>query len=324
MDYKDYYKILGVERKASEKDIKQAYRKLAREFHPDVNTGDKKSEAKFQEINEAYEVLSDVENRKRYDQMGRHWNQGGPSRSSGGARGGANEVNFDDLFGGGGFDAGGESSGFSSFFDRFFNQRRAQQQRAGSQPPPRSPAQPSSVEIEVSLGDCFTGTHRNLELSQETVCPTCGGGGVSGSSVCPGCRGSGRQRSTRNLEVQIPAGVTNGSKVRASDVMLTIKVNLDKDYELKGRDLIRMVPVDLYEAVLGSEVTFQTPTGKTVTLKIPVETQNGRQFRLAGQGLPGVGGKPAGDLYVKIEVRLPGQLTPREKELFQELARLRN
>jgi curved DNA-binding protein CbpA len=115
MDYKDYYKILGVERKASEKDIKQAYRKLAREFHPDVNTGDKKSEAKFQEINEAYEVLSDVENRKRYDQMGRHWNQGGPSRSSGGARGGANEVNFEDLFGGGGFDAGGESSGFSSF-----------------------------------------------------------------------------------------------------------------------------------------------------------------------------------------------------------------
>lgn len=318
MDYKDYYKVLGVERKATEKDIKQAYRKLAKQYHPDVTPGDKQAESRFQEINEAYEVLSDPENRKRYDELGRYWNQAGSGRPSG-RRGGAQaEVNFEDLLGG--FAGGEESTGFSSFFDRFFAQRRR------GQPSPQAEARASStpsVEIEVNLADCYTGTARNLELSQEVVCSACGGVGVSGSSVCPGCRGSGRQRTARNLEVKIPPGVTNDSKVRASDVVINIKVKLDKDYELKGRDLIRHVPVALYSAVLGSEVAFQTPIGKTVTLKIPAETQNGRQFRLTGQGLPGAAGKPAGDLYVRIEIQLPTSLSSRERELFQELAGLR-
>ena len=314
MDYKDYYKVLGGERKATEKEIKQAYRKLAREFHPDVNPGDKKGEQRFQEINEAYEVLSDADNRKKYDQLGQYWNQGGSGRASGGAK---SEINFEDLLGFGG--GGGGQEGASSFFDRFFSQRR----RGGSGPQPQPQPAPAPTEIEVSLEECFTGTVRNLELSQEVACSTCGGMGVSGSTLCRSCRGSGRQRSARHLEVRIPPGVTNGSRVKASDVVLTVKVVADKNYEVKGRDLTRQLPVNLYDAVLGSEVSFLTPQGRNLTLKIPAETQNGRQFRLSGQGLPGAGGKPAGDLYVKVEIQLPTKLSAREKELFVELSDLR-
>lgn len=317
MEFKDYYKTLGVNKSATEKDIKQAYRRLARENHPDVNPGDKNAERRFQEINEAYEVLSDAENRKKYDQLGSNWRQAGARRGPGGGQ----EVHFDfgDLFGGGG---GGDSmggSGFSSFFERFFGgggRGPSASASASSQPAP-------SVEVEVSLAEAYQGTVRKLELSSPQPCPNCRGNGVAGNGICPVCRGAGRQSGTRQLEVKIPAGVTHGSKVKASGVSIQINLKPDPDYEVKGRDLIRKVPVDLYAAVLGSEIQFRTPLGKEVTLKIPAESQNGRSFRLSGQGLPGASGKPAGDLYVKLEVTLPTKLTAREKELFEELAALR-
>jgi DnaJ-class molecular chaperone len=125
------------------------------------------------------------------------------------------------------------------------------------------------------------------------------------------------------VEVRIPAGVTQGSKVKAQNVLIQVNLKPDPDYEIKGRDLIRRLPIELYGAILGSEVKFQTPLGKEVNLKIPPESQNGRSFRLAGQGLPAVGGKQAGDLYIKLEVNLPTKLSERERELFSELARLR-
>ena len=326
MDYKDYYKILGVDRKATDKEIKSAYRKLARQYHPDVHPGDKKAETRFQEINEAYEVLSDPENRKKYDQLGAYWKQ---AQAGGGARRGSGpEINFEDLFagfsrgGGGGGTAQDRGGGFSSFFQQFFGGSARRGGAGPGAPPPREPAVPVG-EVEVTLEEAFTGTTRSLELTQQNSCSTCGGIGVSGNSLCPKCRGSGRETVSRQLEVKIPAGVTQGSKVKAADVVLSVKIRPHPDYEIKGRDLIRKLPISLYQAVLGSELKFATPIGKEVTLKVPAETQNGKQFRLTGQGLPGAGGKPAGDLYVKLEVTLPTGLSARERELFAELASLR-
>ncbi|MBT9584757.1 J domain-containing protein [bacterium] len=318
MEFKDYYKTLGVSKSATEKDIKQAYRKLARENHPDVNSGDKGAEKKFQEINEAYEVLSDAENRKKYDQLGSQWRQGGARRGPTG--GGANvEFDFSDLFGGGGAAGGDAGGGFSSFFERFFGGGGRRQ--AGPQPQAQPPSQ--QVEVEVSLAECYSGTTRHLEITSPQPCPQCRGAGVAGNGICPVCRGAGRQNGTRKLEVRIPVGVTQGSKVKAQDVVILVNVKADPDYEIKGRDLIRKVSVDLYGAVLGTEIKFKTPLGKEVSLKVPAESQNGRSFRLSAQGLPAAAGKQAGDLYVKLEVTLPTKLTDREKELFQELARLR-
>ncbi|MBS2037751.1 J domain-containing protein [bacterium] len=323
MDFKDYYKTLGVPKTATEKEIKQAYRKLARENHPDVNSGDKNAEKRFQEINEAYEVLSDADNRKKYDQLGSQWRNAGARRGPGPGAGGGVEFDFSDLFGGGGMGGGAESAGgFSSFFERFFGGGGGRQPRGGPQPQPQQ-EQPSSVDVEVSLAECYSGTTRQLEIASPQVCPQCRGAGVIGNGICPVCRGAGKQQGTRRLEVRIPAGVTQGSKVKAQGVTMVIQVKPDPDYEIKGRDVIRKTNVDLYGAVLGSEVNFRTPSGKEVSLKVPPESQNGRSFRLSGQGLPAAAGKPAGDLYVKLEVSLPTKLTAREKELFEELARLR-
>lgn len=318
MEFKDYYKTLGVSKGATEKEIKQAYRKLARENHPDVNSGDKGAEKRFQEINEAYEVLSDTENRKKYDQLGSQWRQGGARRGTTG--GGGIEFDFSDLFGGAGA-GGGDAGGFSSFFERFFGGGGRRQ--GGPQPQAQPQPQTQAVEVEVTLAECYQGTTRHLEITAPQVCPHCRGAGVAGNSICPVCRGAGRQTGARKLEVRIPPGVTQGSKVKAQDVVIQVTVKPDPDYEIKGRDLIRKVAVDLYGAVLGTEIKFRTPAGKEVALKVPAESQNGRSFRLSGQGLPAAGGKTAGDLYVKLEVTLPTRLTPREKELFEELSRLR-
>jgi DnaJ-class molecular chaperone len=324
MDFKDYYKTLGVAKTATEKEIKSAYRKLARENHPDVHSGDKGAEKRFQEINEAYEVLSDADNRKKYDQLGSQWRNAGSRRGPGPGAGGGVEFDFSDLFGGGAGGMGGgqeAAGGFSSFFERFFG-GGGRQARGGPQPQ-QQPEQPASVDVEVSLAEAYSGTTRQLEIASPQVCPQCRGAGVIGNGICPVCRGAGRQQGTRRLEVRIPAGVTQGSKVKAQGVTMVITVKPDPDYEIKGRDIIRKTAVDLYGAVLGTEIAFRTPSGKEVSLKVPAESQNGRSFRLSGQGLPAAAGKPAGDLYVKLEVSLPTKLSVREKELFEELARLR-
>ena len=319
MDFKDYYQTLGVSRGSSEKEIKQAYRKLARQYHPDVNTGDRKAEQRFQEINEAYEVLSDAENRKRYDELGVNWKQGGGGRR--GAGGPQVDFNFDDLIGGAG---PGGGSGFSSFFERFFG---GSGRRPGGTHPGGGgsrPAPDTHVDIEIDISECFLGATRSLELKRESACPQCQGMGVSGSGLCSRCRGAGREQTQQQLDVKIPAGVCTGSKVKAAGLLINVKVKPSPDYEFRGRDLVRRLTLNLYDVLLGCEAKFRGPTGKEFTLKIPPETQNGRQFRLSAQGLPASGSKPAGDLYIKIEVELPTNLTPREKDLFQELAQLRH
>jgi DnaJ-class molecular chaperone len=331
--FKDYYKILGVDKKADEKEIKQAYRRLARKYHPDVHPGDKEAERRFREINEAYEVLSDPEKRQRYDQLGQYWNKVGAGAPPPQGGPGGYTVHFEgdleDLlggFGGGGFGP----SGFSSFFERFFG-RGATGGFAGARGPFAGRAAPSEVAgtVEITVEEAARGTTRTVSLQRESPCPACGGRGLSGQSVCPTCRGAGRVISPRTLEVKIPKGVSTGSKIRVrgegpegGDLYLEVKLRPHPVYEVRGHDLYREVPVSLYDAILGGEVSVPGLDG-TLTIKIPPGTQNGQQFRLAGQGLPRPGGKGRGDLYARIKVELPTRLSDQERRLFTELARLR-
>jgi curved DNA-binding protein len=310
MEYKDYYKTLGLERSASEKEIKQAFRRLARQCHPDVNPGDKHAEERFKEINEAYEVLADPEKRRRYDQLGsdwQQWQQGGGrpgdfdwSRWTSGRGGAGPEVRYasaedlEELFGGG--------SAFSDFFSEVFGGGGAT--RAGFRPQARRhPSQSQEHPAEISLQEAYHGATRLVQV--------------------------GNQR----LEVSIPAGARTGTRIRCSgvgrgagstqtgDLVLKVVVAQDPRFERKGDDLYTTVPVDLYTLVLGGEVRVPTMEGEVV-LSIPAETQNGRGFRLQGRGMPRLE-KPGerGNLYARVEARLPAHLTPRQRELFEELRR---
>lgn len=311
MDYKDYYKTLGVSKTASEGEIKTAYRKLARRYHPDVNK-DPKAEDKFKEVNEAYQVLSDPEKRKKYDQFGSEWQK---YQSAGGQPGGfdwgrwqqapqggqpgyrtVSQEEFNDLFGGPG--------GFSDFFNTLFGQggfsRQAGQRNGGAAPQYSQAKQPMEHEVEVTLEEAFSGTKRMLQFE----------GG-------------------RKIEASIPAGVRTGSKVRLSgqaggaDLFLRIKVLPHQTFTRKGNDLTATVPVDLYTAILGGEASVET-LGKPVRLTIPEGTDSGKTIRLKGLGMPDIK-KPGefGDLYARIEVHIPAHLTPAEKDKFREIRNMR-
>jgi len=319
MEYQDYYKTLGVEKKASEAQIKKAYRKLARKHHPDMNPGDKKAEERFKQINEAYEVLSDAERRRKYDQLGADyqryqqtggnpggfdWSQWMAGSQRGGQPGGVRveySGNLDDLFGGG---------GFSDFFSSIFGGANAGAgqdvfRRASTRSAQGVRGQDFEQEIEITLEEAFAGTSRALS------------------------------KDGQRIEVKIPAGARTGTKVRlagqgtagiggpAGDLFLVVKVMPHAVFERDGDDLRCELPVDLYTAVLGGEVIVRT-LGGDVKLKIPPETQSGRTIRLAGQGMPHLrDSKTRGDLWVKVRVTIPQHLSQREQELFQELAQLR-
>jgi curved DNA-binding protein len=317
MEYKDYYKTLGVNKNATDKEIKSAFRKLARKYHPDVNPDDPQAEARIKEINEAYEVLSDPEKRAKYDELGvdwQHWQRAGGrpgdfdwSRWTTGPGGQGARVRYstpEDLEG-----LFGSDSPFSDFFDSIFggiggrvrgfggmegSERQARMRRG----------QDLEHEVEISLAEAFHGTTRLLS------------------------------RDGRRLEVRIPAGAKTGTRVRvrgegggvtggqAGDLYLKVRVAEDTRFERKGDDLHMSVPVDLYTAVLGGEVRVATLAGE-VRLKVPAGSQNGQVFRLRGKGMPKLR-QPAehGDLYARLDVRLPTNLTPEQRELFEQLRRL--
>ncbi len=325
MPGKDYYAILGVGRSAPEKEVKQAYRRLARKYHPDVNPGDKATEAKFKEVNEAYEVLSDPEKRKKYDQYGDQWQYADQFAKAGqGAqwdfsRGGTSTTfDFGDL-GDLGDIFGGVFRGFGT----------------GSGTASRS-ARARSMEypVEVTLEEAYQGTKRVLQLQAEEPCSACGGSGRAGRGRCSSCGGSGRLLKPRRLEVKIPPGVGDGSKVRIAgqgsqgyggakgDLFLVVKVLPHRIFERKGDDLHVEVPVPLVTAMLGGEVGVPTLKGN-VALKVPPETQNGKVFRLAGQGMPHLNDSSRGDIFAKVKAVLPTQLTPQEKQLFEQLRKYR-
>lgn len=313
MEYKDYYKILGVDKKASEKEIKKAYRKLARKYHPDVNPGDDSAEGRFKEINEAHEVLSDPDKRKKYDQLGASWRQyqhtgGQPggfdwsqwSTQPGGGRVHVEYADLGDLFGGGG--------GFSDFFSAIFGgagRGGSTTWRAQGQPY-ATPGQDFEQEVEITLEEAFSGTTRVMD------------------------------KEGRRLEIKIPAGVQTGSRVRMrgegggsrgggskGDLYLRVKVLPHGTIERRGDDLYCDVPVDLYTAVLGGEVRVPTLKGGAM-LSIPPETQGGKTFRLKGQGMPHLkDAQKHGDLYAKVSVQVPEKLSDKERQLFRELADMR-
>jgi curved DNA-binding protein len=308
MEYKDYYKILGVERNASKDAIKRAYRKLALKTHPDRNPGDAKAEERFKEINEAYQVLSDPEKKSRYDQLGEsysQWQQGGaPAQgfnwedwftptSSGNVRvGGLEDILGDD---------------FSEFFRRIFGgvpDMGVPTTGRGATQRNRRVAVPSyQQDVTISLTEVYQGTTRRIEVDG------------------------------RRLEVKIPPGAKTGTKVRVAntiptgtgsqkgDLYLVIQVAEDPRFEVKGSDLHTEVTIDLYTAVLGGEVTVQTLSGNVV-LTIPAGIQPGQSIRLTGRGIPRLNSpNNKGDLFAHIKVKIPHELTPRQNELFQELKR---
>jgi len=335
MDFKDYYSTLGVAKTATQKEIKQAFRKLARKHHPDVNPGDKAAETRFKEINEAYEVLGDSDKRKKYDELGANWRayeqagaQGGagfdPSQfggwnvnygGGGGGRGGSGyrtmtQEEMNEMFGG--------ENPFSDFFQTFFGggggpgasageprgrsgRARAARARAGRD---------FEQEIELGLEDLYNGAMRRFSIQHD--------GG------------------SRTVDVRIPAGVGDGSRVRvagegeqgagggqAGDLYLRIRQAPHPRFERKGRDLYTRVPVPVTTAVLGGEGEVKTLGGKSLRLKIPPTTQNAQVFRLKGHGMP-VPGKPDehGDLYATVEVQLPKQVTPEERTHYEALQKL--
>jgi len=292
---KNYYNILGVNRSATEREIKQAYRKLARQHHPDVNPGDKSAEEKFKRINEAYEVLSDEKKRRKYDKYGDQWQHADQfeqqARQQPGwnfQRGGGGRVYFRE-----------EEAG--SIFDDLL---RGFGGRAGGRPQPRK-GRDLDFPLEVTLEEAYSGTTRTLSMADG-----------------------------KRLEVKIPPGVKDGSRVRISgkgaegyggvkgDLYLVTSVKPHRLFHRHGDDLRVDVSVPLVVAMLGGEVKLTTPKGK-LSLKIPPETQNGRTFRLAGQGMPHLGDSSRGDLLALVKVVLPTKLTDEEKELFQKLGRLR-
>jgi DnaJ-class molecular chaperone len=338
MEYKDYYQILGVSKNADEAVIKKAYRQLARKYHPDMNKENPQAEARFKEINEAYQVLRDPEKRKKYDQLGADWDkyknfnfQGAPFDFSqyrtyspgGGASAGRTKFTgfsdfFKTFFGGGDLFGGGED-----IFSR--SRGQAAQPRAADM----------NAELEISVREAVTGAHKQLTINKPAPCSQCGGRGMVSGGICPGCIGQGRVMSPERIDVKIPAGMHNGARLRLrgkggmaggqvrGDLYLRVKVRRDSLFRLEGRNVACEIPVTVYEAVLGAEIELPTATGK-VKMRIPPETENGKTLRLRGKGLPAMGRHPAGDQIVKIRVVLPTNLSAREKELFHELARYRN
>ena len=306
----DYYQLLGISRGASEKDILQAYRRLARQYHPDLNPGDKAAEAKFKEIGEAYEVLSDADKRKKYDRYGHNWQQAEAAEAAareggfGNARWGPGQGNvrfetvdfddpaFGDLFGNL-FGGGGARSGVRG--------RRAAQRGEDYEQP-----------VDVTLEEAFAGSQRMLQVQ-------------------------GPDGQLRRLEVKIPPGVADGSRIRIAgeggpglgggpngDLYLVVSVRPHPGFRREGDDLHVEVPVPLHTLVLGGEAHVPTLKGTRLALTIPPETQNGRVFRLAGQGMPRLQGSGRGDLYATVKAVLPTHLSDRERDLFRELASQRS
>jgi len=331
----NFYDLLGVKRDASEKELRAAYRKLARRYHPDVNPGDKTAEAKFKEINAAYEVLSDPEKRKKYDKYGERWeladqieeqrrqraSAGDWFRTAQGARRGGAGTGSTGGFRMPNIDLGGD---LGDIFGNVFRSR-----------PTTRKGEDLEYPLEVTLEQAYSGTTRTLTIESNEPCPGCHGTGLAGDAICQVCDGAGTLGKPRRLEVKIPAGVKTGSRVRIAgegqpgigggpkgDLYLKISVLPNDHFERKGDDLFEEVPVPLYDAVLGGEVAVPTMTGR-VMLKVPAGSQNGASIRLSGKGMPKLGASGHGDLYVKLKVVLPAPLNERERELFQELRRLR-
>ena len=330
MSSKDYYSLLGVDRKASQQEMKKAYRQLARKYHPDVNPGDKSAEETFKKINEAYEVLSDKEKRKKYDRFGDKWQYADQFAQAGGKQGPYQGFNSSTFDSGGGIRFEGGDIG--SLFDEILRGGGG----AGYRPRPRR-GQDIEYGVDVSLEESFNGTQRILSLQTQKPCPACQGSGSQQSNVCQSCSGAGVVPGTERLEVKVPASVKTGSRVRLAgkgghgasggargDLYLLVKVKPHKVFERTGDDLNVSVPVPLTTAMLGGEISVPSIKGGKLALRIPPETQNGRTFRLTGQGMSQLSKTTRGNLIARVDIVLPEKLSVEEKELFKKLKQIRH
>jgi len=306
MDYKDYYEILGLERSATQDEIKRAYRKLARKYHPDVNK-DADAENKFKEAGEAYEVLKDPDKRAAYDQLGANWQAGQEFHAPPGW-----DEGFE--FSGGGFD-GGDQAAFSDFFESMFGRER----RGGGHRTAHefhAHGQDHHAKIAIDLNDAYQGATRTISLRAPEV-------DASGHVTV-------RDRSIR---VKIPRGITEGQHIRlagqgspgmgqgqAGDLYLEVHFEPDRNYSVEGRDVYLNLPITPWEAALGGKVKCPTPSG-AVDLKVPKNARTGQKLRLKGRGIPS---KQPGDLYVVLQIAVPPAKTEKDRELYEQMAREMN
>jgi DnaJ-class molecular chaperone len=306
----DYYIELGVSRNAADKEVKAAYRRLARRYHPDVNTSDPDAEARFKRVNEAYQVLSDPKTRRDYDQYGDNWKHAEQMRANGGrgagfrrsrgGRQGFGGIGLDDLFG---------DFGLGNAFGR--SQRQTLQ-----------------TNVQITLEEAFAGSKRNITIQGSSTCKECSGTGIDGTVLCSYCGGSGKSQMPRTLEVTIPKGTESGDRIRVrpddrTELTIEVDVRRHRVFTRKDDDLVTDVSVSYLDALLGGEVEVPTMTGK-VALKVPAGTTQGRSFRMKGKGMPrhGRGATGHGDLVARMVISVPGELSDEEKVLLEQLRTL--
>src|SRR5579859_589984 len=339
VQYKDYYKILGVPRTASDVEIKKAFRKLAREYHPDVAKNKKQAEEKFKDINEAYEVLGDASKRKKYDELGANWSSGSEFRpppgwesytGSGGFPGrGSRGEEFEFHFGG---------TGFSDFFEQLFGSRGGRGAggfgRSGGITEEDFAARGRDIEgdIMVTLEEAMRGSVRSVSVRHGVPCEHCGGTGQRARHVCNVCGGTGQVAKTDTYQVKIPAGVAEGQRLRiagrgeagsgggaAGYLFLRVRFAKHPDFAVEEHNLIYEAELAPWEAVLGTSVSLPTLNGR-VNIKIPAGTHNGQKLRVRGRGLPQHNGG-AGDLIVVMRIEVPSKVTEPERKLGEQLAK---
>jgi molecular chaperone DnaJ len=359
MAKRDYYEVLGVQRSATEQDLKSAYRKLAKEYHPDRNPGDASAEQRFKEVNEAYEALKDPQKRAAYDRFGHAAfdSSGGFGRGGGGGFGPefASSMSdiFDDLFGefmggrrGGG--AGRARSGRERGADLRYNMEiTLADAYAGKK---AEIVVPTSVSCETCAGSgAKTGTKPTtcptcggmgkIRASQgfftvERTCPNCHGRGEVIEDPCPSCHGAGRVTKERKLSVEIPSGVEDGTRIRlagegeaglrggpAGDLYIFLSVKPHEFFQRDGADIFCKVPIAMTTAALGGQIEVPTVDGSVTRVRVPEGTESGKQFRLKGKGMPVLRSKVTGDMYIQVEVETPKSLTRRQRELLEEFER---
>jgi molecular chaperone DnaJ len=353
MPKRDYYEILGLSRGASEKDIKSAFRRLAKDCHPDRNGGDKSAEAKFKELNEAYEALRDPQKRAAYDQFGHAAFDGNAGRGGHG---------FGPDF------ASSMSDIFDDLFGEFMGGRRSRGQRSG-----RERGADLRYNMEITLPEAFAGKSAQIRVptsvtceactgtgaksgAQPTTCPTCSGAGKVRASqgfftierTCPSCQGrgeiindpcgncsgSGRVTRERTLSVNIPAGVEDGTRIRlagegeagmrggpAGDLYIFLSIKPHEFFQRDGADIFCRVPISMTTAALGGQLDVPTVDGGKTRVKVPEGTETGKQFRLKGKGMPVLRSKVMGDMYIQVEVETPKNLSARQRELLEAFER---
>ena len=332
VEFRDYYKVLGVQRTASGDDIRKAFRKLARQYHPDVAKDKKGAEEKFKEINEAYEVLGDADKRKKYDELGADWKAAGARPGPGGQAYRTYSWRTGEP-GAEGFEFGG--TGFSDFFEQFFGgggRFGGARGRGGFAEAETEKGQDVEAVLMVTLEEAMKGAIRPITLRRNTHCPECHGTGMKGRQVCPSCDGSGQVAATENYKVKIPPGVRDGQRLRLKgqgepgmgggprgDLYLRVRFASHPDYRVEGGDLYYDLDLAPWEAALGAKVSVPLLSG-SLSIKIPPGTQNGQRLRLKGRGLPGRGGE-SGDLYVVARIQMPKEISDPEKALWEKLAR---